>query len=199
MGGVMGGTTSVAQRKATLRRLVLARRAALGPAERIAAAGAVADALLALPEVRAAPVVLGFVPFGTEIPLEPALERVLASGKRLLVPYVDGERLRAAAVASLEELAPGFRGIREPVRRTPVDPGEAGVVLVPGVAFDATGRRLGYGGGFYDAFLAALGRGAPRVGVCFDVQVVEEVPAGPGDERVDVVVTERRVIRPPSP
>ena len=182
-------------RKASIRRLVLARRARLDEVEREAAGSAVALAVAALPEVSAARAVLGFASFGTELPTDATMEAVLASGKRLLLPYVDGRRLCAAAVGSIDELAPGYRGIREPVVRTPLDPAAADVVLVPGVAFDRRGRRLGYGGGFYDGFLAEIPRKIPRIGLSFDLQVVEDVPIEDSDEAVDVVVTERRVIR----
>ena len=137
---------------------------------------------------------MGYASFGTELSTDRVMERVLAAGKRLIVPYVDEGRLRAAEVRAPEELAPGYRGIREPVERAAID-AAADVVLVPGVAFDAGGRRLGYGGGFYDAYLAELGDGAVRIGLCFDVQVVESVPSGDHDERVGLIVTERRVIR----
>jgi 5-formyltetrahydrofolate cyclo-ligase len=195
----MCGVTELAARKATVRRLVLARRAQPTPAQREAAGTAVSGRVAALPELARARAILGFASFGAELPTDPVMRWVLTSGRRLLVPYVDGPELRAAEVASLDELAPGYRGIREPVERTPVDPAEAAAVLVPGVAFDETGRRLGYGGGFYDAFLAGIAAGVPRVGLCFDLQVVDEVPAGTDDERVDLVVTERRVIRAKNP
>lgn len=186
--------TELATRKATVRRLVLARRSQITPEQRAAAATAVSGRIVALPELAKARTVLGFASFGAELPTDPVMQWVLSSGRRLLAPYVDGPELRAAEVRSLEDLAPGYRGIREPVERTPVDPSEAAVVLVPGVAFDEAGRRLGYGGGFYDSFLAGIANGVPRIGLCFDLQVVDEVPAGPDDEHVDLVVTERRVI-----
>lgn len=182
-------------RKASVRRLVLAKRGRISGEERAAAARAVAGSMSAMPEVEAAAAVLGYASFGTELATDDTMAALLAAGKRLLLPFVDGRELRAAEVGSVEDLAPGYRGIREPVARTPVDPALASVVLVPGVAFDETGRRLGYGGGFYDAFLASIDRGTVRVGLCFDLQVVPEVPAGEGDERVDAIVTERRVIR----
>jgi 5-formyltetrahydrofolate cyclo-ligase len=188
----------LAARKATVRRLALARRGRLGAGEREAAGIAIAGRLLELPEIGEVDAVLGFASFGTEVPTDPAMESILRAGKRLLVPYVDGTALRAAEVRSVDELAPGFRGIREPVARVPVDALVAGVVLVPGVAFDDRGRRLGYGGGFYDGFLRTIGKRIPRVGVCFDVQIVDEVPAGSEDEMVTVIVSERRVIRPKS-
>ena len=185
--------------KATVRRLVLAKRSRLTPEERTAAGAGVAQKLAALPELEAARTVLGFASFGAELPTDPTLAWVLSSDRRLLLPYVDGTGLRAAEVGSVEELAPGYRGIREPVQRVAVDPSEADVILVPGVAFDAAGRRLGYGGGFYDAFLSGIERRAPRVGLCFDVQVVDEVPAGDEDEPVDVIVTPKRVLRARNP
>lgn len=186
----------LADRKAILRRLALARRSRLSAEERLEAGRSIADRLFELPEVARAGAVLGFASFGSEVPTDPAMERVLRSGKRLLVPYVDERSLRAAVVKTVEDLAPGFRGIREPKRRDPVPATDADVVLVPGVAFDARGQRLGYGGGFYDAFLDSLPPKIPRIGVCFDIQIVEEVPAGEHDELVGVVVSERRVIRP---
>lgn len=186
----------LAVRKATVRRLALSRRARLTPEERERAGRAVAERLLSLAEIAGAEAVLGFASFGTEIPTDPAMDAILRSGKRLLVPFVDGTELRAAEVRSVEDLAPGFRGIREPSKRDPVDVRIAAAVLVPGVAFDELGRRLGYGGGFYDAFLRTAGAETPRIGVCFDVQIVEEVPAGQEDEPVTIVVSEARIIRP---
>jgi 5-formyltetrahydrofolate cyclo-ligase len=139
--------------------------------------------------------VLAFVSISSEVPTSMLLGATLEAGKTLLLPYVaeDGA-LRAAAVSSLAELQPGYRGIPEPRARLPVDPASAGVIVAPGVAFDARGGRLGYGGGFYDAFLRAAA-GVPRVGICFEVQLVDEVPMAEHDERVDVVVTEERVVR----
>jgi 5-formyltetrahydrofolate cyclo-ligase len=191
----MADQDELSTRKASVRRLVLSRRTRLDEAQRAAAGGGVAEAVLSLPEVTGASAVLGFASFGTELPTDPTMDALLAAGKRLLLPYVDGRRLCAAEVSSVADLAPGYRGIREPILRTPVDLDAARAVLVPGVAFDASGRRLGYGGGFYDGLLADVPREVPRIGLCFDLQIVEEVPAGDGDERVELIVTERRVIR----
>ncbi|HJR18599.1 MAG TPA: 5-formyltetrahydrofolate cyclo-ligase [Actinomycetota bacterium] len=182
-------------RKASLRRLVLTRRSKIPAAERDAAANEVAARVSALDEVSRAKNVLGFASFGTELPTDAVMAAILTAGKRLLLPYVDGEHLRAAEVRSVEDLAPGYRGIREPVARVPVDLAEAGVVLVPGVAFDERGNRLGYGGGFYDGLLSEITTRIPRIGVCFDLQVVDDVPAADHDQPVDLVVTERRLIR----
>jgi 5-formyltetrahydrofolate cyclo-ligase len=71
----------------------------------------------------------------------------------------------------------------------------AGVAIVPGVAFDERGGRLGYGGGFYDRYLEAIAGGVPVIGYCFDVQIVDDVPRAAHDRTVNVIVTERRVVR----
>ena len=86
-------------------------------------------------------------------------------------------------------------GPAEPARRQPVEPGQVDVVIVPGLAFDRLGRRLGYGAGFYDRWLRRVRPDTMRVGIGFSFQVVDRVPAGGSDERVDVVVTDREVIR----
>jgi 5-formyltetrahydrofolate cyclo-ligase len=76
-----------------------------------------------------------------------------------------------------------------------VDPGSIDVVVPPGVAFDRSGRRVGYGGGFYDRFLPMTGGTVPRIALAFDLQVLDAVPAGGSDRPVDAVVTESRVLR----
>ena len=182
----------ISGRKQLLRRQALARRRRLGAEERSRLATVVTERALALDEVTAARVVLAFASFGTEIATDALISRLLESGAAVLLPAVDGHRLRALPIASLEEVAPGYRGIREPVRRDLVAP-EADAIFVPGIAFDVAGRRLGYGGGFYDRFLASA-QGV-RIGLAFELQVVDEVPAASHDEAVDVVVTEERVIR----
>jgi 5-formyltetrahydrofolate cyclo-ligase len=184
-------------RKDAIRRVVLSRRARLGTDARAEMGGAIAERLLALPEIADARAVLAFVSISTEAPTALLLESVLGAGKTLLLPYVaDDGALRAAAVGALAELEPGYRGIPEPRARLPVEPASAGAIVTPGVAFDARGGRLGYGGGFYDAFLRAA-PGVPRIGICYEVQLVDEVPMSEHDERVDVVVTEERVVRAP--
>ena len=184
----------IADQKRLARRTTLAKRAAIGPTDRIAAADAIKVAVLGLPEIEQAETVMGFAAFGTEIPTDGLIEALLESGRRVLMPYVDGTTMRAAEILAVADLAPGYRGIPEPTAapRSSVPP-EADAILVPGVAFDASGGRLGYGGGFYDMFLA--GATGTRIGICFDCQILDRVPAGEGDRPVGIVVTERRIIR----
>lgn len=182
----------IADQKRILRRTTLAKRGAIDATQRATAAATVAHSVMTLPEIGAAGTVMAFASFGTEISTDPLVEALLASGRTVLMPYVDGDRLRAARIDSVADLAPGYRGIREP-KPDPVD-AVAGAILVPGVAFDAGGGRLGYGGGFYDAFLAAAA--GVRIGVCFECQIVERVPVTAADQPVSLVATEIRILRP---
>ena len=91
------------------------------------------------------------------------------------------------------DIVPGWLGIPEPRPTAPqVPPESIDWVLVPGLAFDATGRRLGYGGGFYDRLLPLLRPGVQCVAGALDLQIVDEVPASPHDRRVDLVITPTR-------
>ena len=186
---------SIGTPKDTVRRLALLARSRVPPEAIDDAARDAATLVAGLPEIERARVVLAFASFGREIPTDPLLERLLSAGKSVVLPYVDAAdgAMRAAAIRSLDDLVPGYRGIREPSERLPAAAVEAAVV--PGVAFDARGGRLGYGGGFYDRYLEDIAGGVPIIGVCFDVQVVDEVPVEAHDRRVDIVATERRVIR----
>lgn len=182
-------------RKDALRRTVLSRRAALGAPARAIKAEAALARLIASPEVDQAEVILTSVSVRSEISTEGLLAYALERGKRLLVPFVaDDGRLAASWVSSLADLEPGYRGIPEPRARMPVAATEADVIVVPGVAFDAACNRLGYGGGFFDAYLAGAPR-AWRIGLAFECQIVDEVPVLDHDEPMDVVVTEDRVLR----
>jgi 5-formyltetrahydrofolate cyclo-ligase len=121
---------------------------------------------------------------------------VLASwpeGKRIALPRVQGEQLQFHWVASPAELEAGSFGILEPAAGAPAAGNAFDLLLVPGLAFDRQGGRLGRGKGFYDRFLAGA-RGI-RVGVCFEDQIVGEVPMDPHDLRMDFVVTPSAIFR----
>jgi 5-formyltetrahydrofolate cyclo-ligase len=169
-------------------------RAALPEDERARRSSLIEDRLFALPEMIQARTLLIFYSFGTEVATRSITERVRADGKRVLLPYLDGSVMEAAEVERDDELVQAWYGAREPARRTPVDPAEIDLVVAPGLAFDRTGGRLGYGGGHYDRYLGRIGRKAIRVGIGFAVQVVDAVPRTTSDERVHLVITEDEVI-----
>ena len=125
------------------------------------------------------------------------MRHVLDDGKVLILPKVGSDGLGLYEVRDTDrDLVPGTWGIREPIPdRCPLaDPQDVDFALVPGLAFDRRGRRLGYGGGFYDRLISgALSEDTPLVSGAFEVQMVEEVPVGPSDMPVHAVVTEEGV------
>jgi len=183
------------QAKAALRQTILARRDAADVASRNSNSHTISQKLFALPAYRAANVVAGYASFGSEIDTSEFLARVLGEGKQLLLPRM----VRAQRALELRhvidpgaDLVSGVWGIREPAERCPImSVTIVEFMLVPGVAFTASGARLGYGGGFYDGLLASLDRRIARIAAAFDLQVVDHIPEGPHDQRVDRVVTEK--------
>ena len=182
--------------KRTMRNVVIAQRDAWPDAARESAAAAIARRIVALPSFHAARCPLLTLPFRSEWNTRPLIAAAHAQGKTVALPRVDdaARMLDVHVVQDIErETAPGFRGIPEPAASLPrVDLGAIDWVLVPGVAFDLAGRRLGYGGGYYDRLLALLDAHAQRVAGAFDLQVVPAVPAAPHDLVVDLIVTETR-------
>ena len=179
--------------KRELRRAASAARDAVR--DRAAAATAACAHLSALAPYRSAEAVLWYVSMPSELSTSAAIEAALAEGKRVAVPWCDGDDLGLWRLESVSELEPGTWGIPEPPparRGEPerlVAPGSIDLVVVPGLAFDRRGRRLGHGKGYYDRLLVRSS--AVRVGLCYDAQVFANVPAGPRDALMDWLVTER--------
>jgi 5-formyltetrahydrofolate cyclo-ligase len=177
--------------RTSMRRL----RAAIPPAERSRLAELIEEALFGLPDVLGAETILLFYSFGTEVATAGMSERILGSGKRLLLPYLGDEgTMEAAEFRRGDPLEPTSYGPREPGGRIAVNPQMVDVVVTPGLAFDRAGNRLGYGGGHYDRYLKRMGSVAVRVGIAFSVQIVDHVPSDAGDQRVDVIVTDQEVL-----
>ena len=170
-------------------------RRGLGEAEASAAADEVALHLLRLPELEPPAQVALYAAQPGELPTRPLFDALRANGRTPLFPRCVGDRLEFAAAERFEDLAPGRYGVAEPVGPA-VTLGAGDAVIVPGLAFDDQGRRLGQGGGYYDRTFAPGSDGPRLVGVGFDLQRVEAVPVGRGDRTLDVVVTERGVFRP---
>jgi 5-formyltetrahydrofolate cyclo-ligase len=185
---------SLSERKAALRDRIRALRRAIPPDERVERSAAAAGRLLGVAAVADAPTILVFASFGSEISTSDIVDRLLSAGSRVLLPYVAGTDMLVAELRPGDRLVETEYGPREPPSRVAVEPAQVDAVVVPGLAFDRQGHRLGYGGGYFDRFLALLSPKAPRVGLCFDEQLVEGVPHGPHDQRVDLVVTDRRTV-----
>lgn len=185
----------VRDEKRALRRRILRDRDAAESAVRRGWSEAIAGRLMARPEMQRARTVHLFASFGSEVDTLPVVRRLLETGRRPVLPVVVREAwtMEHAAISGLEDLVPGFKGILEPAGQCPrVAPAEIDLVVVPGLAFDRSGGRLGYGGGFYDRFLAECP--APRVALAFSLQVVDAVPRDARDLPVDLVITEEEEI-----
>lgn len=184
-------TTGGRVRKRVARAAGLAARRALPETARAAAAEALLTRLLALPEVAPAGVVAAYVPAGTEPGDVRLLDALRERGARVLLPVLlpDGD-LDWAEYAGSAALVAGARGTREPagprLGRAAVCSAE--VVVVPALAVDRDGHRLGRGGGSYDRVLARLPAGVPVVALLYDGELVESLPVEAHDRPVDVVI-----------
>ena len=183
--------------KADVRSEAFRRRVALP--DKDAASRSAVERLTALPEYAAATTVLWYADARSELRTRSVLPDAVASGKTVAVPWCDGPELRLFALGSVEELAEGAYGIPEP---SPELRGRAGrsvrpesldLIVVPGVAFDRRGGRVGHGRGYYDRLLADVRPDAVRVGLCFECQLFDSVPAEPHDLPMDLVITESAV------
>ena len=186
--------------KRAVRRRVLELRDAIDPTTRDRAGVVIARRVASLPEVSAAGTVMAFWSFGSEVPTAPLLALLRERGVRVALPRIEGSRLELRTWTPGDPVeATGF-GAMEPVGGETVAPSVPDVVVTPAVAFDRTGRRVGYGGGFFDRLFDEVRPDAFRVGIAFDLQVVtEQLPAGAFDRTVDAVVTETEVVRCPRP
>jgi 5-formyltetrahydrofolate cyclo-ligase len=155
--------------------------------------------LLGVPEVQSASSIFIYVSHGKEVFTCPYLiEALLEEKKTVTVPLITGEGIMEAhRITGIGDLTPGRFGILAPREKNPW-PGPLDVVIAPGVAFTARGDRLGRGKGYYDRFLAAH-PGGFTIGLGYEIQLVDEIPVLPGDQRLDMVITEKRIIRAPDP
>ena len=190
----MAAPHSIPSEKAAARRAALAARAGQDPALGARLAGRFLDAL----PLRAGAVVSGFWPLDGEIDLRPLLHALDGRGHPIVLPVTPprGHPLRFARWRPGDALVPGRFGTLHPVGHPTGEDLVPDVLLVPLLAFDARGNRLGYGGGYYDRTLAAL-PGRLAVGCAFAAQEVASVPVEPTDIRLDAVATERGVLMCP--
>jgi len=182
--------------KAAARQRAREARRALGPGARARSAIAVADRLLALPQVQAARTVLTYSATAEELDLTETIARIRTGGATIAYPRIESPGVLSLRVVGDEaELVPGQLGIREPAADAlRIEPSVIDVVLAPGVAFDSAGRRLGYGGGYYDRLIPSLPADCLVIGVAFEEQILEAVPSDERDARVHLVVTPTRVL-----
>ena len=191
----MQQSTLIEEMKTTLRREALARRDALSAEVRTAAAQTIAARPFPV-AVPAGAIVSGFMPMKSEINPLPLMRKLADAGAALALPAVagKGKPLVMRAYVFGETLASGVWGIREPgPDAAQVDPD---ILLVPLLAFDRRGHRIGYGAGYYDMTIAALRarKTIVAVGIAYAAQEIAQVPTTPRDARLDLVLTEREII-----
>lgn len=187
------------QLKKELRKRIIEKRDRLSPEEIQKKSLLVAGNLMHVPEFQQAKTVMSFLSFQSEVRTEPVIRALMEKGVRVAVPVcVPGERkLILSELKDLDEdIEIGFYCLPEPKaeKRRPLDPKEVEVALVPGVVFTREGWRLGYGGGYYDKFLARNPH-VFKIALAFELQLQHEVPLESHDVPVDCVVTEERVVR----
>ena len=158
----------------------------------------IADKLLSFHLFKRAEVVMFYAIKGNEVDTRGMIRYALREGKRVIVPITklsEGRLLSSEILDYDSELEVGRYGIPEPKSQfvRPVDPKEIDLVIVPGVAFDRRGYRIGYGGGFYDRFLKELGPGTRSIGLAFEFQLCAEIPNSENDVPVDFIISEERI------
>jgi len=185
--------------KREIRKKIMTLRNAM-PVEAIAAKSCeIVRRLKELREIRESFTLMVYLSFGSEVLTDDLIRWGWAEGKRIVVPFCHPESrvLTPCLLGGFAELETGHYGIREPKadRLRPVPREEIDAVLIPAVAFDRQGRRVGYGGGYYDRFLPEIPRAA-RIGAAFACQIVPEIPTDRYDVQVDRIATEGGIIIP---
>ena len=183
------------QAKRALRREVLAERDALASDDRTARSEAIAERFLELTEVADAETALAFWSFGSEVETAPLIARLRSRGTTVALPRIEGNDVVPVVATPGARMSATSFGAMEPAEGRVLDVAELDLVVVPGVAFDRSCGRVGYGGGYYDRLLGERRAGAAAIAIAFGLQVVDRVPSGAIDRRLDGVVTETEVIR----
>ncbi len=182
--------------KREVRSEVLSMREKLSDEAVASMSGSIIERLEDFPAYVSAGVVMAYMDYRKEVMTTRLIERALASGKRIVLPLTVPEQRRLLLIEVRDiknDIAEGFKGIREPVYdiARSVNAGEVDLVIVPGVVFDARGYRIGYGGGYYDRFL--MNTGACKVGLAFEMQM-RPVTEEEHDIKMDYIITEKRMI-----
>ncbi len=172
--------------KKALRRQISALKRALTEEQISFASHGLTQQFLSHPLYLQAKSIYAYLSYNQEVRTETLISAALKSGKKVAVPKVFGEEMRFLWIDESSCIEEGYKGIPEPVEGEIADDPEA-LVLMPGLAFDPCGRRMGYGGGFYDRFLAAEPH--PTIALCYDFQLLDALPTEEHDIPVDAVLT----------
>ena len=173
--------------KKELRKAIREKKRAMSAEEIEQKSQALKEAFLRSAAYQSAKTIYGYLPYNQEVRTVPMLEQALRDGKRVAVPKCYGDEMRFIYMVDLSAVEKGYAGIPEPIADEPVADDESALVLMPGMAFDPQGHRIGYGGGFYDKFLAKE-PDHPTLALCYDFQVLPHLETEEFDIPVDTVI-----------
>ena len=173
--------------KKELRKAIREKKRAMSAEEIEQKSQALTEAFLRSAAYQSAKTIYGYLPYNQEVRTVPMLEQALRDGKRVAVPKCYGDEMRFIYMVDLSAVEKGYAGIPEPIADEPVADDKTALVLMPGMAFDPQGHRIGYGGGFYDKFLAKE-PDHPTLALCYDFQVLPHLETEEFDIPVDAVI-----------
>ena len=173
--------------KAALRRMIREKKRAMTEEEIVSAGVRLMERFLSSPLYHNATSIYGYLPYNQEVRTIPILRQAMLDGKRVAVPKVFGDEMKFIWLQDFSGIAPGYAGIPEPMENGPIADDPTALVLMPGLAFDSQGHRIGYGGGFYDKFLS-IERDHPTIALCYEFQIMDFLETEPFDISVDCVL-----------
>lgn len=175
--------------KSVLRRQISAQKRAMSDEQIQQASQRLADRLFETDLYKNAQSIYGYLSYNQEVRTDPILRRAMLDGKRVAVPKVFGDDMKFLWIEDLSLVTPGFYNIPEPIADEPEADDELALVLMPGLAFDSAGHRIGYGGGFYDRYLSAHPY-HKLVALCYHFQLLDCVEVEAHDVPVDLVIAD---------
>ena len=173
--------------KKELRRTIRERKRAMTEEEIVQRSEKLGKLFVQSEAYKNAKTIYGYLPYNQEVRTVPMLEQALKDGKKVAVPKVYGDEMKFLYLDDLTQVEKGYAGIPEPIADEPVADDETALVLMPGLAFDPAGHRIGYGGGFYDKFLAAEPN-HPTLALCYEFQMLPELHTEEHGLPVDTVL-----------
>jgi 5-formyltetrahydrofolate cyclo-ligase len=185
--------------KQAIREEVLRKRDKIPQEVRSAKNSLIKEKIFSLPEFISSHTVLFYASFRSEVETSKMIRESIGSGKRVLLPKVDREakRLRLYEIKDISELSSGYMGIPEPslTDERMVSPEDVDLVVIPGLGYDYSGNRLGYGAGYYDRLLSETKKKLIVIAPAYEEQIVDMIPAEEHDMKVDIIVTDKRILR----
>ena len=173
--------------KKELRASIRSRKRAMTEEEIVSRSEALTQLFLKSDAYKNAKTIYGYLPYNQEVRTVPLLEQALKDGKQVAVPKCYGDEMRFIFMEDLSKVEKGYANIPEPIADGPIADDETALVLMPGLAFDPQGHRIGYGGGFYDKFLAAE-PDHPTLALCYEFQLLPVLETEAHDIPVDTVL-----------